>query len=77
MLTRRAFFQSLAVSVVAAGMPLPVGFPEEIEPDDMWDIIYNVEPTETWFVVGNPTRQVKWSAISDPTNFDATFWTTT
>lgn len=70
MLTRRAFFQSLAASVVAAGMPLPVGFPEEIdprgyEPDDMWDIIYNVEPTETPFLV-------EWSQISDPTNFNRT-----
>ena len=29
MLTRRWFFQALAASVVAAGMPLPVGFPRE------------------------------------------------
>ena len=28
MLTRRQFFQSLAASVVAAGLPLPVGFPK-------------------------------------------------
>ncbi len=26
-LTRRRFFQALAASVVAAGLPLPVGFP--------------------------------------------------
>ena len=34
MLTRRQFFQSLAASVVAAGMPLPVGFPREAKADD-------------------------------------------
>ena len=29
MLTRRRFFQALAASALAAGVPLPVGFPEQ------------------------------------------------
>ena len=54
MLTRRQFFQSLAASVVAAGMPLPVGFPEgaylheDIEAD-LNDIIFNINPVNVPF----------------------------
>ena len=38
MLTRRQFFQSLAASVVAAGMPLPVGFPQQ-----HWTLVWTGE----------------------------------
>lgn len=31
-LTRREFFSALAASVVAAGCPLPVGFPSKVTP---------------------------------------------
>lgn len=37
---RRQFLQALAASVVAAGAPLPVGFPEQDELVElvMWDV---------------------------------------
>ncbi len=30
LMTRRRFFQALAASALAAGVPLPVGFPREV-----------------------------------------------
>lgn len=38
-LTRRRFFQALAASALAAGVPLPIGFP--IDPQQGVAVIYN------------------------------------
>ena len=35
-MNRRDFFCALAASAVVAGAPLPIGFPEEMEPDWAW-----------------------------------------
>lgn len=62
LLTRRRFLSALAASVVAAGMPLPIGFPRKTVSFDTTDADWEADGTRISLKYWNIFEQLKATA---------------